>query len=116
MAFQVNDLRGEYWLYTEGDLRVNVGKGWIDGACVVNTSDVHLEAGGPIDADRVASILAEFLALMGGPQGGFGKLMLYNDGQYDFTQRHFDLVDSHLRPLGFQLVSNRHGKELLWAK
>ncbi|MCC6443075.1 MAG: hypothetical protein IT210_06405 [Armatimonadetes bacterium] len=36
-SFKINDLRGEYWLYPEGGLQVNIERGAAEGGCHVNT-------------------------------------------------------------------------------
>jgi hypothetical protein len=114
-GFQVNDLRGEAWLYTEGKLRVNVGVGMgIAGHCGVH-SDVNLESDCPLDADKVAHILAQLLVFMG-TEGGFGSLGLTDDGEHKLTPVHFESIDHQLGVAGFHRLSSQDDEERRWVK
>lgn len=114
--FTINDLRGEYWLYSEGDLRVNVGRGGISGVCYFNTSDVHVEAGGPLDSRRVAEILSKLMVRFGGKPGGYRTLVLYKDGKYDLSPDDVQLIDQELSTLGFQIVEGDSDGEIKWRR
>jgi hypothetical protein len=116
-SFECVELRGEAWLYKEGNRQVmlEIGLGVPD-TCGVHTSGVSAQAGSPLELDEAVSILAKFMVFMGSPAGGFSTLVLSNDGKYDLTQQHFDLIDRELRPLGFQLESNDGDVVLTWIK
>ena len=109
----VNDLRGEYWLYTEGGLCVNVGRGSADG-CNFNTSDIHLVSGGPLNTDKVADILSKLMLRFGGKTGGYHKLRLHLDGKFDLSEDHIFIIDRELSKEGFLLHKHEGGKELCW--
>jgi hypothetical protein len=113
--FTQNDPRGEYWLYSEGNLRVNIGRGGISGVCHFNTSDVHLESGGPLGDSKVAEILAQLMVESGNDHGGYKQLTLHNDGKYDMSPEHVALIDRALSKIGFRLLNSSH-KEIVWAK
>jgi hypothetical protein len=114
--FTINDLRGEYWLYTEGELRVNVGRGGVEGVCHFNTSDVHLESGGPLDSRKVAEILTKLMIEFGRGPGGYSNLMLHNDGKYDLSRDHISTIDQELTKAGFTIQASNDGKEILWVR
>jgi hypothetical protein len=113
--FTLNDLRSEYWLYSEGDLRVNVGRGGISGECHFNTSDVHLESGGPLDATKVADILADLMIECGSEPGGYKNLVLHIDGKYDLSQSHIESIDRALAKIGFKRMG-RTNNEVRWNR
>lgn len=113
--FTLNDLRGEYWLYSDGDLQVNVGRGGISGECHFNTSDVHLESGGPLDVPKVAEILSELMVKFGAEQEGYRILVLHNDGKYDLSQEHVGRIDQALMEIGFKRRGPA-GEVFRWSK
>lgn len=94
---------------------LEIGLG-IPQTCGVHTSGVSAQAGGTLELDEAVSILAKFMVFMGSPAGGFSKLVLSNDGKYELTRQHFDLIDRELTPLGFQLESNQEDAVLTWVK
>lgn len=110
-TFTVNDLRGEYWLYKDGPLTVNVGKGG-GGGCTVNTSDMHVLSGGPIGVDKAADILIQLLEKMGAPSGGYNRLTLKSDGGYELQDSHFILAETRLGAIGFR----RHSEGPGWVQ
>lgn len=114
-TFTINDLRGEYWLYSEGELRVNVGRGGIDGVCHFNTSDVHLESGGPLEIGKVAEILLNLMLQFGAEGGGYKNLVLHRDGKYDLSGEQISQIDRALRKTGFTQVIH-DGKESRWSR
>jgi hypothetical protein len=116
-SFECVEARGEAWLYKEGDRQVmlEIGLG-VAGTCGVHTSGVTVQAGSPLTIDEAVAILAKFMVFMGGPSDGFSRLVLSNDGKYDLTQPHVDLIDRQLRPLGFQLESDAQDTVLTWVK
>ena len=113
--FTINDLRGEYWLYTEGDLKVNVGRGWDRGACHFNTSDVHVQAGGPIDTGKVARILAKLMLKFGG-SGGYKRMILHRDGKYDLSAADIAAISRTLSQHGFSLMEDGQGQVITWKR
>ena len=114
--FTINDLRGEYWLYSEENLRVNVGRGGVSGVCHFNTSDVHLEAGGPLDSQKVSEILSKLMLKFGGPKDGYKRILLNLDGKYILTHSHITAIDQVLSKLGFKMFPDSEGKKILWIK
>jgi len=111
-TFTLNDLRGEYWLYSEGELRVNIGRGGISGVCHFNTSDVHLETGGPLEIGKVAEILLELMLKFG---AGYKSLVLHRDGKYDLSGEQIAQMDRALRKIGFTQVIH-DGNESRWSR
>jgi len=114
-TFTVNDLRGEYWLYSEGALRVNIGCGGISGVCHFNTSDVHLESGGPLEIGKVAEILLNLMLKFGTEVGGYKNFVLHRDGKYDLSDEQIAQIDRALRKIGFTQVI-QDGNESRWSK
>lgn len=114
--FIQNDPRGEYWLYTEGNLRVNVGRGAHSGVCHFNTSDVHVESGGPLHPQKVAEILAKLMAEFGDAEGGYRQLVLHRDGKHELSKDDVAAIDRALSNIGFKLLTNAEDKELKWVK
>jgi hypothetical protein len=115
-VFTLNDLRGEYWLYSEGELRVNVGQGGIRGVSHFNTSDIHLQSGGPIDSKKVAEILSKLMIQVGDRRGGYRHLVLHNDGKYILSREDVALIDQRLSEIGFQLTDASTGDEVHWKR
>jgi hypothetical protein len=115
-CFRQNDPRGEYWLYSEGDLTVNVGRGDIEGVCHFNTSDVHLISGGPLDHSKVAEILAQLMAQFGAAKGGYKKLLLHRDGKYELTGEDVRRINNMLSEIGFTLKSRPDSINMLWTR
>jgi hypothetical protein len=114
--FECADLRGEYWLYTEGSLKVSVGRGAVAGECHFNTSDVHLESVGPLESRKVAEILAQLMTEFGGEPGGYRRLVLHLDGKYDLSADDVALIDRALSGIGFSRRGGAAGKDLLWVR
>lgn len=114
-TFTLNDPRGEYWLYSDGELRVNVGRGGISGVCHFNTSDVHLESGGPLDTGKVAEILLALMLEFGARQSGYKNLVLHSDGKYELSEEQIAEIDRALRKIGFNQVIH-HGNEARWSR
>jgi hypothetical protein len=115
-GFTQNDPRGEYWLYSEGALQVNVGRGGISGGCHFNTSDVHLQSGGPLDCQKVAEILATLMVKFGEGHGGYKRLILHRDGKYDLAEEDVMVIDQALTKIGFSLLGDPKDQELQWTK
>jgi hypothetical protein len=114
--FIKDDPRGEYWIYIEDSLNVRVGRGGISGVCHFNTSDIHLEAGGPLSIDKAAQILVQLMVEFGGPQSNYRKILLHRDGKYDFTGKQIALIDQKLSEFGFGMLNGPDGKEILWSR
>ena len=114
--FTVNDSRGEYWLYTEGALRVNIGRGAIGSACHFNTSDIHVESGGPIGSGKVAEILSRLMIQFGSKSGGYRELVLHLDGKFSLAQADIASINQALASLGFAEVRSAPVDQKYWRR
>jgi hypothetical protein len=115
-SFRQNDPRGEYWLYSEGELTVDVGRGGIEGVCHFNTSDVHLVSGGPLDHSKVTEILALLMTQFGDTKGGYKKLLLHRNGKYELSDEDVRRINDVLSEIGFALKSRPDSRDMLWAR
>lgn len=114
-TFTQSDPRGEYWLYSEDELRVEVGSGGIAGVRHFNTNDVHLQSGGPLESAKVAEILRDMMRKFGAEGGGYRNLVLHRDGKYDLTGDQIAQIDLVLLDLGFAPAIHE-GKESRWSR
>ena len=62
-----------------------------------NTSDVHLESGGPLEIGKVAEILLNLMLKFGADDGEYKNLVLHRDGKYDLSGEQIAQIDRALR-------------------
>ncbi|MBI3549278.1 MAG: hypothetical protein HY078_09580 [Elusimicrobia bacterium] len=107
---EVNDLRGEYWLYREGSLAVDVGRGAMEEGDVFNTCDVHQTAGMTSDAATIARAIGRVMKSI-----GTRRCVLHLDGKWTLGEPEIAIIDAEVAGIGLRRRTPPGAAVVRWA-